>query len=39
MIGASIDIKNRPEGGTIVKCSFENNQGDEGADKYEPKTE
>lgn len=39
MIGASIDIKNRPEGGTIVKCSFENNQGDEGADKYEQKTE
>jgi two-component system, NarL family, sensor kinase len=39
MIGASIDIKSRLEGGTIVTCSFENKQGEERTGKHEQKRE
>jgi signal transduction histidine kinase len=39
MIGASLDIKNSSEGGTLVTCSFENKQSKEGVNKNEQKTE
>ncbi|OPY79343.1 MAG: Oxygen sensor histidine kinase NreB [Syntrophorhabdus sp. PtaU1.Bin153] len=33
MIGASFDIRNDPDGGTVVACSFQGKQGDERKEK------